>query len=107
MVTFSIQSTFKLDYPLDQVRAACDHLKARKIGPATAVDTERAMGIIDRYREAYRRRVVELAPQINRLSGYVHDAGLASCTLGYLATPGVWRACRCRGRSRLPAAYTR
>ena len=71
VVTFSIQSAFKFDYPPDQVRAACDHLKARKIGPPAAVDTERAMGIIDRYSEAYRRRVVELAPQINRLSGYV------------------------------------
>ena len=71
VVTFSIQSAFKFDYPPDQVRAACDHLKARKIGPPAAVDTERAMGIIGRYSEAYRRRVVELAPQINRLSGYV------------------------------------
>ena len=32
VVTFSIQSAFKFDYPADQVKAACDHLKEREIG---------------------------------------------------------------------------
>jgi len=68
VVTFSIQSAFKFDYPPDQVRAACEHLKAREIGPARPIDEERALGIIDRYSAAYRERIVELAPHINQMA---------------------------------------
>ncbi|MDA3936626.1 MAG: phosphoenolpyruvate carboxylase [Actinomycetota bacterium] len=71
VVTFSIQSAFKFDHPPDEVRAACGHLKARVIGPATPVDVERASTVIERYSDAYRRRVVELAPAINRMAKYV------------------------------------
>ncbi len=71
VVTFSIQSAFKYDYPPEQVRAACEHLKARRIGLPTPIDAERAMVIIERYSAAYRRHIVELAPQINRVARYV------------------------------------
>ena len=71
VVTFSIQSAFKFDYPVAEVRAACEHLKAREIGPARQIDVDRALDIIERYSEAYRRRVVELAPQINRMAKHV------------------------------------
>ncbi len=71
VVTFSIQSAFKYDYPADQVKAACEHLKQRDIGAPTPVDVERALPIIERYSEAYRQRIVELAPHINRMAKYV------------------------------------
>ncbi len=71
VVTFSIQSAFKFDYPVDEVRAACEHLKARDIGHATPVDVEQALPLIERYSEAYRQRVLELAPQINRMAKHV------------------------------------
>ncbi len=71
VVTFSIQSAFKFDYPVDQVKAACEHLKAREIGPARPVDVERAEEIIDRFSRAYRQRVVELAPHINHMAKHV------------------------------------
>ena len=71
VVTFSIQSAFKFDYPPDQVRAACEHLKAREIAPARPIDEERSLDIIERYSAAYRERVVELAPRINQMSKHV------------------------------------
>jgi phosphoenolpyruvate carboxylase len=70
-VTFSIQSAFKFDHPAEEVRAACIHLKERAIGPATPVDFERALAVIERYSNAYRRCVVELAQYINRMAKYV------------------------------------
>ncbi|MDP2400990.1 MAG: phosphoenolpyruvate carboxylase, partial [Actinomycetota bacterium] len=70
-VTFSIQSAFKFDYPSDEVRAACQHLKTRAIGPAAPVDVEHALEVMDRYSTAYRQHIVELAPQINRMAKYV------------------------------------
>ncbi len=71
VATFSIQSAFKFDYPVDEVRAACEHLKARAIGRAAPIDVERALSIVERYSEAYRSRVAELAPHINRMAKYV------------------------------------
>lgn len=71
VVTFSIQSAFKFDYPPEQVRAACGHLRARSIGRATPVDAERALPLLERYSKAYRGRVVELAPRINRMARHV------------------------------------
>lgn len=71
VVTFSTQSAFKYDYPPDQVRAACEHLKAREIGRARPVDEDRALDVIDRYSAAYRERIVELAPHINQMAKYV------------------------------------
>ena len=71
VVTFSIQSAFKFDHPVDEVRAACEHLKARRIHPADSVDAEQALPIIERYSAAYRERVAELAPQINDMAKYV------------------------------------
>jgi phosphoenolpyruvate carboxylase len=70
-VTFSIQSAFKFDHPADRVRAACEYLKSREIGPATPMDVEHALAVTERYSDAYRRRVVELAPHINRMAKYV------------------------------------
>lgn len=70
-VTFSIQSAFKFDYPPDQVRSACELLKAREIGRSAPVDHEHASAVIETYSDAYRRRVVELAPTINRMAKYV------------------------------------
>jgi phosphoenolpyruvate carboxylase len=71
VVTFTIQSAFKYDYPPEQVRAAIDHLCQRKIGAPTPIDQERASSIIERYSEAYRTRIVQLAGAINRLARFV------------------------------------
>ncbi|HET6499101.1 MAG TPA: phosphoenolpyruvate carboxylase, partial [Coriobacteriia bacterium] len=71
VVTFTVQSAFKFDHPPDQVRAACTHLRERRVGAARPIDEERALAIIDRYSAAYRARVVELAPQINQMAKHV------------------------------------
>jgi phosphoenolpyruvate carboxylase len=71
VVTFSIQSAFKFDHPADQVKSACDHLKEREIGPPTPIDIDRALAVIERYSEAYRRRIAEVAPHINSMAKYV------------------------------------
>ena len=71
VVTFTIQSAFKFDYPVSEVRAACEHLKARPIGLATPVDIKRALSIIERYSAAYRHSIVELAPHITRMARYI------------------------------------
>ena len=69
--TFSIQSAFKFDYPIDEVRPACRYLRERDIGPAVPLDAERAEAIIKRCSRAYRRHIVGLAPRINRMAEYI------------------------------------
>ncbi|MBM4429787.1 MAG: phosphoenolpyruvate carboxylase [Chloroflexi bacterium] len=71
VVTFTIQSAFKFDYPPDQVRAACEYLRVRPIGQATPIDAEHATAIIARCSETYRRRIMELAGHINWMAKYV------------------------------------
>jgi phosphoenolpyruvate carboxylase len=71
VVTFSIQSAFKFDYPIDEVRAACEHLKARTIGPAVSINVERALSIIERYSRAYRGTITGLAPHINQMAKFI------------------------------------
>ncbi|RQD77476.1 phosphoenolpyruvate carboxylase [Desulfonatronospira sp. MSAO_Bac3] len=71
VVTFTIQSAFKFDYPVNEVQAACEHLKSRSIGPAADIDEEKALEVIERYSQAYRSRITELAPQICRMARYV------------------------------------
>lgn len=71
VVTFTIQSAFKYDYSPEQVKSACDYLRNRPIGTPAPVDRVRAIALIKGYSESYRSRVVELAPQINRMSRHV------------------------------------
>ncbi len=65
VVTFSIQSAFKYDYPPEESRAAIEHLRSREIGPARQIDEERAAPIMAAYSEVYRARVLELAGTVN------------------------------------------
>lgn len=71
VVTFTIQSAFKYDYPVTEVRKACDYFRARPIHKALPIDTKQALEIIERYSNAYRRRIFELAPYINCLAKFV------------------------------------
>jgi phosphoenolpyruvate carboxylase len=71
VATFTIQSAFKYDHPLENVRAAIRLLESRGVGSAPPVDEERAKPLIERYSDAYRAQIVELAPLINRMAKYV------------------------------------
>ncbi|BCW97932.1 MAG: phosphoenolpyruvate carboxylase [Armatimonadota bacterium] len=71
VVTFTIQSAFKFDYPVSEVSQACAFLKDRTIGAPVPVDPGRAQALIQAYSSAYRRRVVQLAPSINAVARFV------------------------------------
>lgn len=71
VVTYTIQSAFKFDHPVDVVRPAIEFLKTRTVGPAQPVDRERALDLMERYSKTYRERVVELAPAVNAYARFV------------------------------------
>jgi len=71
VATFTTQSAFKYDFPLEQIQNACNYLKQRPLGAATPIDRSRAVDIIERFSNAYQREVVALATQINAMARFV------------------------------------
>lgn len=71
VVTYTIQSAFKFDHPVDTVRRAIEFLKVQPVGPAQRVDRERALELMERYSRVYRERVIELAPTVNAHARFV------------------------------------
>jgi phosphoenolpyruvate carboxylase len=69
--TFTIQSAFKYDNPLTEVREGIRRLQEGTPGPALEMQAERCLEIIGRYCQEYQRQVVELAPVINAVARYV------------------------------------
>ncbi len=69
--TFTIQSAFKYDYPALQVGQAIHRLHELPRRPAQAVDEKRCFEIMDKYTQAYREAVMDLAGVINNVAAYV------------------------------------
>ncbi len=71
VATYTLQSSFKYDYPPEEVRQAVSSLRDKVLGPPQEVDRERCLEIVERYSQRYRQQVSALAPVINRLAKYV------------------------------------
>ncbi len=71
VATFTLQSSFKYDYPPEEVRQAVSSLREKKIESPQEVDRERCLELVDRYSRKYRQQVSALAPVINRIARYV------------------------------------
>lgn len=70
--TFTIQSAFKYDYPVETVRDGIETLHDADLGaPPTPIDERRALDIIDRTAAAYGDQVDNIAKTVNRLSTHV------------------------------------
>jgi len=69
--TFTIQSSFKYDNPHQKVQRAIAKLKKRRRGRPLAVDEERCLEIIRKYRRAYQKQIPRLAPVINKLARFI------------------------------------
>lgn len=71
VVTYTIQSAFKYDHPVDAVRGAVAFLKAHPIGQPQPIDRERALDLMERYSRAYRERIIQVAPTVNAFARLV------------------------------------
>ncbi|MEW5921767.1 MAG: phosphoenolpyruvate carboxylase [Bacillota bacterium] len=69
--TFTIQSAFKYDNPPEEVIEAVRKLQERKTGRPQEIDEERCIEIIGRYSREYQKQLIELAPVINKVAGYI------------------------------------
>jgi phosphoenolpyruvate carboxylase len=69
--TYTVQSAFKYDYPVDTVRDAVETLRdAPASEPAERIDEERALEVVDAVEEVYSEQVETVAPTVNRIAEY-------------------------------------
>lgn len=71
--TFTIQSSFKFDYPPQTVVGAIKALKERKTGSPMPIDEKRCLSVIDRYSARFYEQIAGLAPIINEAAGHVPE----------------------------------
>ena len=72
--TFTVQSAFKYDYPVETVRDGVETLRDADLGaPPEPIDEDRALGVVDRTADAYGDQVDAIATTVNRLSSFVPD----------------------------------
>jgi len=85
--TFTLQSAFKYDYPLDEIRDAVHYLKEHyRPGRATVFDAEDALALADPYTQVYKSQVMTLAPVVNKMAKFIpkrRDRKLHTGLFGY------------------------
>jgi len=69
--TFTLQSAFKYDNPVNDVEAAIERIKAIKLEKAQEIDEKRSLDIVGRYSKEYQKQIVGLAPIINAVARFV------------------------------------
>lgn len=69
--TFTVQSAFKYDYPVEDVMAGVQKLRAHKTQNARELDERRALDIIGKTAAAYHYQTLALAPVVNNIARFV------------------------------------
>ncbi|MBM3229430.1 phosphoenolpyruvate carboxylase [Candidatus Parvarchaeota archaeon] len=69
--TFTLQSSFKYDYPERVVRDCIDSLNETSRGRPLAIDEQKALALVEKITSAYQREVEVLAPHINKISKFI------------------------------------
>ena len=80
--TFSIQSAFKYDYDVNEVKDAIKTINQSKTTYAQKLDKKRVLTFIDHYAKAYETCVLTHAALINRVSKYVPSRRLRKLHIG-------------------------
>ncbi|MDY6775471.1 MAG: phosphoenolpyruvate carboxylase [Halobacteria archaeon] len=71
--TFTVQSAFKYDYPVEDVRDGIESLRSTQVERSERFDEDRALDIVDRVADEYSSQVERIAPVVNRMAKYVPD----------------------------------
>ena len=69
--TFTIQSAFKYDYPLDDVQAAVKQLEQRQVSALPLFDKKRCMEIIEKYTRGYISELLPLTDIVNQIAVHI------------------------------------
>lgn len=69
--TFTVQSSFKYDYPFRDVANAVDMINHRHRRPPRDIDEKRAMKLIRKMKKEYQNQIREMADLINGIASFV------------------------------------
>ncbi len=69
--TFTIQSSFKYDYPPQQVIKALEKIYKFNSTEPDEIEKEEALAISEKYTKEYQRQILKLAPLINAVAKFV------------------------------------
>ncbi|MBI2574290.1 phosphoenolpyruvate carboxylase [Candidatus Woesearchaeota archaeon] len=69
--TYTLQSAFKYDYPVNQVAEAIEEVENSAVCNPVQVDEKRCLDIIEKLTNEYQRHVKLIAPMINEMAPYV------------------------------------
>lgn len=69
--TFTLQSSFRYDHPIGEVREAVDILNNTKCSQPLLVEEEKNLALIRKMEKSYQKQVALVAPMINKLSVHV------------------------------------
>ncbi|TFG05809.1 MAG: phosphoenolpyruvate carboxylase [Promethearchaeota archaeon] len=69
--TYTVQSSFKYDYPFEQVREAIKKINEKIISSPRPVDEAQCFEIISKYSHAYQQAIIKLSPMINRIAKFI------------------------------------
>lgn len=94
--TFTVQSAFKYDNPVEDVIKAIKRLKSFERKPFKEIDEEECIRLIDKYSAEYRRQIEYLAPLINDVAQYIPRRRMRKLHVG------LFGYSRSVGRIRLP-----
>jgi len=94
--TFTVQSAFKYDNPVEDVLKAIKFLKSAERRPFREIDEELCIRLIRKYSQEYQAEIEYLAPLINEVSRYVPRRRMRKLHVG------LFGYSRSLGRIRLP-----
>lgn len=94
--TFTVQSAFKYDNPVEDVIRAIKSLKSFERRPFKEIDEEECIRLIDKYSAEYRRQIEYLAPLINDVAQYIPRRRMRKLHVG------LFGYSRSLGKVRLP-----
>lgn len=80
--TFTLQSSFKYDHPLAEVKEAVRHVNEFKRAAPRVVDERALLPIIEKLERAYQEEVALLAPLINKVASAVPSRRLRKLHVG-------------------------
>lgn len=80
--TWTIQSAFKYDYSNAKVKKAVKKIMNHETTAPHEIDVDRALDIIERYKNEYQKQITDLAPIINKCAKHVPSRRLRKLHTG-------------------------
>ena len=94
--TFTTQSSFKYDNPVNEVKNAVEELNSAKKKAPLFIEEDKALQLLDKVASKYKEHITELAPMINKIAKFIPNRRKRKLHIG------LWGYSRAEGDLTLP-----